>query len=148
MKMQGWTLNKNFFSDTWLCKRWWSFSMSCCFPLLQIWGFVGGGLCGLILLQGWDVQRRRGPPAPLPQLSVLEKEVEGGQGDTGLCRGLTERVRCATVQVGGLGAILPTRSKGHRWEHQAEDDRWDEDKKSQQRLSTVFPVRSTVCPFS
>lgn len=78
----------------------------------QIWKFCGGGaLCGLVLLQSWDVQGRRGPPAPLLQLPVLEEEVEGGQGDTGLRRGLTERVRHAAVQVSGQDAVLPTQGR-------------------------------------
>ncbi len=68
----------------------------------------------MVLLQSCDVQRRRGPPAPLLQLPVLEEEVEGGQGDTGLCCGLTERVRHAAVQVRGLDAVLPTQGKCHR----------------------------------
>lgn len=99
--MQGWTLSKNYF-------------------VTKSGSFGGGGLCGLVLLQSGDVQRRRGPPAPLLQLPVLEEEVEGRQGDTGLRRRLTERVRHAAVHVRGLDAVLPTQGKCHRSEHQAE----------------------------
>lgn len=74
----------------------------------------------LVLLQSCDVQGRRGPSAPLLQLPVLEDEVEGGQGHTGLRWGLAERVRHAAVQVGGLHAVLPTRGEGHTSEHQGE----------------------------
>ncbi|TNN85678.1 hypothetical protein EYF80_003925 [Liparis tanakae] len=65
-----------------------------------------------------DVQRRRGPSAPLAQLPFLEEEVEGGQGDSRLCWGLTKRVRHAAVHVRGLHAVLPTKGKSHRSDHQ------------------------------
>lgn len=77
-----------------------------CFSLWPNLFFGEVGLCGLVLLQSGDVERRRGPPAPLLQLPVLEDEVEGGQGDAGLGRGLTERVRHAAVHVRGLDAVL------------------------------------------
>lgn len=67
----------------------------------------GRGLCGLVLLQSRDVERRGGPAAPLLQLPVLEEEVAGWQGDPRLRLWLTERVGDAAVEVGGLDAVLP-----------------------------------------
>lgn len=88
---------------------------------MQGWTFPHDDLCGLVLLQGWDVQRRRGPSAPLLQLPVLEEEVEGGQRDTRLCLGLTERVRYTAVRVRALSAVLPTqRGKCQRSDEQIE----------------------------
>lgn len=72
------------------------------------------GLWGLVLLQRWDVQRGRGPPAPFLQLPVLEEEVDGGQGDAGLGRRLAERVWHAAVHVWGQAGVLSTRGGGHR----------------------------------
>lgn len=71
----------------------------------------GRGLRGLVLLESRDVERRRGPAAPLLQLAVLEEEVAGWQGNPRLRLGLAERVGDAAVQVRGLDAILPRR--GH-----------------------------------
>lgn len=67
----------------------------------------GRGLCGLVLLQSREVERRRGPAPPLLQLPVLEEQVAGWQGDPRLCLWLAERVGDAAVQVAGLDAVLP-----------------------------------------
>jgi len=121
-KMQGWTSNNNFLSErVVLFEEIVFFWYIYIFLLLTKSGsFEWCGLCGLVLLQSCDVQRRRGPSAPLAQLPFLEEEVEGGQGDARLRWGLTKRVRHATVHVRGLQAVLPTKGKSHRSDHQVE----------------------------
>lgn len=74
----------------------------------------------MVFLQCSDVQRGRGPPAPFPQLPILEEEVEGGQGDAGLSQTVAERVGHPTVQVGELAAVLPIEGEGQRSEPQEE----------------------------
>lgn len=115
MTMQGWTSDGNFSSGSF-------------FFFLNDRGEEGeeGALCGLVLLQRRDVQRGRGPAAPLLQLAVLEEEVEGWQGDAGLGLRLTQRVGHAAVRVRWLGAILLTR-RGQKVKHQEENDVTDKD---------------------
>lgn len=68
--------------------------------------FEGGVLCELISLWGRDVQGGWRSAAPFLQLAVLEEQVDCGEGDTRLCRGLTQGTKDPAVRVRGLFSIL------------------------------------------
>ncbi len=68
--------------------------------------FECGVLCGLISLWGRDVQGGRRSAAPFLQLAVLEEQVDCGEGDARLRRGLTQGTKDPAVRVRGLFSIL------------------------------------------